>query len=316
MAKKYSTYKKGYLPVSDGYKLYYELFGNPKGIPVLFVHGGPGAGFTDRNKRFFDPKIFNVIFFDQRGSGRSKPFASLKNNTTPKLVQDIRKLLKFLKIKKVFLFGGSWGSTLSLVYAIKYPKTVLGMLLYGIYFASKESIKHYVGGGVRNIAPDKWKRFISHVPKKYRKKPVHYYLKQMKSKNPKIREKYAFEYSYYEVSISQLKISHNEIVDSLKEWSYKSLAPLEAHYFTNNSFIPDNYILKNAHKLSKIPVVLVHGRYDLISPALHAYKLHKKIKNSKLYFTCAGHVSSEKENNRKLISEMKKFGKLLSKKRY
>ncbi|MBI2580421.1 alpha/beta fold hydrolase, partial [Candidatus Woesearchaeota archaeon] len=135
---KIKPYRHGYIDVGDGHKLYYELCGNPKGKPVLYVHGGPGAGCDVNSRRFFNPKVWNIILFDQRGANRSKPFASLKANTTWKLVSDIRQLVKFLSIKKVFLFGGSWGSTLSLVYAIKYPETVAGMLLRGIFLGRRK----------------------------------------------------------------------------------------------------------------------------------------------------------------------------------
>lgn len=303
------SYKRGYLKVSKIHRLYYELCGNPKGKPVLFLHGGPGAGFSERDKRFFNPKTYNVILFDQRGSGRSRPFASLKENTTFDLVEDIKKLLEFLKIKKVFIFGGSWGSTLALVYAIKYPKTVSGMLLRGIFLSSKDDINHYAKGGIKNFFPDVWSRFINLVPKKYRNDPVSYYLEQMTSKNKKIREKYAFEWAYYEMSILKLDTNHKEILKGLKQFSYKSLAPLEAYYIKNNCFLPNDYILNNCYKISKLPISIVHGRYDFVCPVTNAYQLHKKLKNSRLYIVCAGHSSSEREINKRLISEMKKFSK-------
>lgn len=141
--RRIKPYKKGYLKVSDGHKLYYELCGNAKGKPVLVLHGGPGAGINAKMRCYFNPKVWNIILFDQRGAGKSKPFASTKANTTQKLVQDIDILLKVLKIKKVFLFGGSWGSTLALVYAIRNPEKIAGMLLRGIFLASKEEIDYF-----------------------------------------------------------------------------------------------------------------------------------------------------------------------------
>ena len=306
-------YKKGYFKVSKIHSLYYELYGNPKGKLVLFLHGGPGGGFSERDKRFFNPKKYNLILFDQRGSGRSKPFASLEENTTFDLVEDIRKLLEFFKIKKIFLFGGSWGSTLALVYAIKYPKTVSGMLLRGIFLCSKEDKKHYFGGGIKNFFPDIWERFISNVPKKYRNENniPSYYLKMMNSKNKKIKEKYTFEWAYYEMSILKLKTKEGKILKLMKEGSYKSLAPLEAYYLKNNCFISNNYILNNCDKISNIPISIIHGRYDFVCPAINAFKLHSKLKNSKLYIVCAGHSSSEKEIEKRLISEMNRFYKII-----
>ena len=303
---KISPYRKGYLKVSDGHRLYYELCGNPKGKPVLFVHGGPGGGCSKDDRRFFNPKKFNVILFDQRGAGRSKPLGSLKGNTTRKLVQDMRKLLLFLKIDKVFLFGGSWGSTLSLVYAINYPETVSGMLLRGIFLASLKDVDYFINGPVKEIFPEARERFLSLVPEKERKGAVRYYSGKMNSAKRKTREKYKFEYAYYESTISHLKITHRQVMKKLKKWNYGAAALIEAKYVANDCFLEKNYILKNAHKISGIPAVIIHGRYDLVCPPLGAYKLHKKLKNSRLYFVLAGHSSSEKEIQSKLVSEMNK----------
>ncbi len=305
---KIKPYKKGYVKVSNNHRLYYELCGNPKGQPVLFLHGGPGAGFTERDRRFFNPKLFNIILFDQRGSGKSKPFAILKSNTTPKLVQDIRKILKFLNIKKVFLFGGSWGSALALVYAIRYPESVLGMVLRGIYLCRPEDDKHYLNN-VKYFNPEAWHRLTAIVPKTYKNNILAYYHKQMLSKNKKIRNNFTFEWAYYEISISKLKITHKQIVETLKNFSYKSMAPLEVFYLKNQCFLPSNYILKNARKIKNIPSSIVHGRYDLICPPKAAYELYKKLKKAKLYFVTAGHSVSEKEIQNRLILEINKFVK-------
>lgn len=302
-------YQKGYLPVSDGHKLYYEACGNPKGKPVLFLHGGPGAGFSDKSKRFFDPKIWNIILFDQRGAGRSTPFASLKANTTQKLVNDITKILDFFRIEKTLLFGGSWGSTLALMYGIENPGRVNGMLLRGIYLGTRSELQYYLGGGVKTFAPEAWERFISHVPKEHRKTPWRYYLEKMQSQNAKIKEKYTYEFAYYELSIIQMKPTEAKIQEYLKGISYKSMSPLEVYYLTHNCFIPDNYILNKAHRLSHIPISIVQGKYDLICPPIYAYLLHKKLKNSTLHFVTAGHAASEKEIEKKLIAEMKRFAR-------
>jgi len=305
-------YKKGYLTVSDRHKLYYELCGNPKGIPVLFLHGGPGGGFYPKHRRYFNPKLYKIILFDQRGSGKSKPFASIKNNTTSKLVQDIRKILKSFKVKKVFLFGGSWGSTLALVYAIKYPKTVSGILLRGIFLCREKDDKHYLENPKNKSK--QLLRLRSIVPEKYRKNLLEYYHKQMHSKNNKVKEKFTFftfEWARYEVSISRMKITNKQVLKSLKKFSYKSLSPLEVHYLKNKCFLPKNYILKNLNKISKIPISIIHGKYDLICPPEAAVTLHNKLKNSKLFLVRAGHSGSEKEIEKKLVSEMDRFAKTL-----
>ncbi len=316
MAKLYPNirpYKKGYLKVSDGYTLYYELCGNPKGIPVLYLHGGPGAGISQKDRRYFNPRKFNAILFDQRGAGKSRPFASTKNNTTWKLVKDINALLAHLRIEKVFLFGGSWGSTLALVYAINYPDRVTGMLLRGVWLSDSEDRKYYTAGGTANHFPEAWERFLGNIPKSLRKNPLQYYIKQMSSKNPKIRDRYAKEMAIYEMRMLMLDMKNKTIEKYLKRGAYKSLGPLEAHYISNLAFLPNNYMISNAKKISKIPTVIVHGRYDMVCRPVMAWRLHKALPKSKLYFVIAGHSAAEPQITEKLVEEMDKFGKLLKK---
>lgn len=301
------TYRKGYLDVGDGHRIYYELSGNRKGKPVLFVHGGPGGGCSEKDKRFFNPKKFNIITFDQRGSGKSKPFASIKNNTTFKLVKDMRKLLRFLGIKKVILFGGSWGSTLSLVYAIKHPETVLGMVVRGIFLGNKEE-DDYLVYGARKIYPEAWERMASLVPNRNRKDIMAYYLKNMKSKDKRVRKRYSLEWARYEFSVSSLKYSEKKVKELLKIIKYEAFSIIELHYLTNECFLPKNYILKNVGKF-RFPVSIVHGRYDIVCEPLSAYELSKKIKNCRLFFTLAGHSTSDSESEDILVKEMDRFGR-------
>ena len=308
--KNIKTYKKGYLDVGDGHEIYYELSGNPKGKPVMFVHGGPGGGFSQDNKKFFNSRVFNLIAFDQRGSGKSKPFASIKNNTTQKLVGDIKKLLSFLKIKKIFLFGGSWGSTLSLVYAINYPKSVTGLVLRGIFLASKKE-NNYFTYEARNKFPEAWKKMASLAPKKYieNKRIEEYYYKMVKSRNKAIRKKYTFAWAEYEFSISSLKYTKEKVKKLLKEIKYEAFSLIELHYLNHLCFLPKDYILKNTKKLNNIPTSIIHGRYDCVCSPLSAYQLHKAIRGSKLFFTLAGHSSKDEDTKKHLIREMNKMGK-------
>lgn len=306
---KTKPYKTGFLKVGDGHSLYYELCGNPKGKAVLFLHGGPGGGLQKKDRQYFNPKKFNVILFDQRGCGRSKPFASVKANTTGHLVADIRRLLAHLGIEKVFLFGGSWGSTLALAYAIKYPQSVAGMLLRGIFLASKSDINYYIDGAVKEMFPEARERFLSIVPKKNRKNPEAYYFKKILNGSKAEREKFAFERTYYESKISALKQDEKRLMKKLKRWKYLPFALIASKYAANNCYLENNYILKNAGKLSKIPTTIIHGRYDLVCSPSSAYKLHKKIEGSKLIYTTAGHLSSEKETQEALVKEMNRMGK-------
>jgi proline iminopeptidase len=299
-----SYYKKGYISVSDKHKLYYELYGNPKGIPVIFLHGGPGAGFSDKDKTFFNKRRYNVILFDQRGSSRSKPFGSIKNNTTQDLVNDIDRILDHLKFDKVYVFGGSWGSTLALVYAIHNPGRVKGLILRGIWLSNKYSIDHYLGGGIKEYYPDVWDRFSKLVKKG--EKPADYYLKKMFSANKKESDKYAYEWAYYEMSFYTIrKIENTE--DILHTFSYKSLAILEAHFIKNNCFLPEDFIMKNIKKIRDIPVAIVHGRFDFICTPVQAFRLHAALKNSTLNIMTAGHSGYDKENFKRLKTELKRI---------
>jgi len=301
-------YKKGYFEV-DGHKLFYQLYGNPKGKPVLVVHGGPGGGCQPKDARYFDPKKFNILLIDQRGAGKSKPFASLKRNKTKYLVDDLHKFLQFLGIKKVYLFGGSWGSCLSLCYAIKYPKTVRGMVLRGVYLGTKEENHHFLTGGVRSYFPEVWERFISHVPKAFKKNPAKFYWKKMNANHNSTALKWCREWSLYELSALSLKYDQKKALKKTKGKWIIPFARLEAHYLMNNCFLPPNYIIKNAKKIKHIPCTMIQGRYDVICPPTTAYALHKALPKSKLYFVTAGHSSSDPEIKSALVREMKKIAR-------
>jgi proline iminopeptidase len=302
-------YEYGYFPVGDGHELYYALYGNPEGVPVLFVHGGPGAGCSKNAARHFNPKKFNILTVDQRGAGKSRPFAGMRANTTQKLVQDFRKLLRFLKIEKTFLFGGSWGSCLSLCYAIKYPKTVLGMVLRGIYLGSRYENEYFMNGGARTHFPEAWERFSGNVPNRYRSRPAKFYWRMMNSKSQKTAYKYCFEWALYENSMLHLDY---DLKKALKEARGKwviPLARLEAKYLMNDCFLPKNHILRNANKIKQIPVSLVHGRYDFVCTPDMAYRLHKALPKSKLFFVLAGHSLSDSEIRSRTMIEIHKLAK-------
>ena len=289
------SYKSGHIDVSDGHSLYFELYGNPKGIPVLFLHGGPGAGFSDKDKQFFNKRRYNVIFFDQRGSSRSKPFGSIENNTTQDLVSDINKVLDYLNFNRVYVFGGSWGSSLALVYAIHHPKKVAGLILRGIWLANKYGLEHYINGGIKEFFPDVWERFAKLVPKG--ENPINYYLEKMLSADKKISDKYAYEWAYYEMSFYTInKISDPDEI--LKTFSYKSMAILEAYYIKNNCFLSEDFIINNIDIIANFKISIVHGRYDFICPPAQAFRLHSKLNHSTLNITNAGHSSSDTENKR------------------
>jgi len=302
-------HRHGYFPVGDGHELYYALYGNPKGIPVLFVHGGPGGGCGKNAYRHFNPKKFNILTVDQRGAGKSRPFASLRANTTQKLVQDFKKILKFLKIKKVFLFGGSWGSCLSLCYAIKYPKTVLGMVLRGIYLGTRYENEYFMSGGAKTHFPDVWERFVRIVPKRHRRHPEFYYWKMMNSKNKKIMKKYCYEWAFYECSMVHLMYNQKTVAKEMRGNWFIPLAKLEAKYLMNDCFLPKNYVLRNVNKIKNIPFSIVHGRYDFVCTPDMAYSLHKALPKSKLFFVLAGHSSADPKIRKAMMREIHAMAK-------
>ena len=302
-------YRKGYFPVTDGHKIYYELYGNQKGIPVLFVHGGPGAGCGKYAYRHFNPKKFNILAVDQRGAGKSKPYASWKSNTTQKLVEDFRNFLKFLGIKKIFLFGGSWGSCLSLCYAIKYPENVLGMVLRGIYLGSSFENDYLLNGNPRSHFPEAWKRFVGMVPKG--RKVLQFYWKMMNSKNKKTAYKFCREWAMYEGSVLHLEYDAKKVNKETRGKWIVPLSKLEAWYMMHDCFLSKDYILKRLDKIKNIPLSIVHGRYDFVCPPQNAYVLHNKLSKSKLFFVTAGHSASDPAIREAMMKEIHRMAKRL-----
>lgn len=298
-------YAKGTVSVGHGHRLYYERCGNRRGVPAVFLHGGPGTGFVEKHKALFDFRKFNVLFFDQRGAGRSTPYGSTKNNTTWDLVNDITFLLDKFQIRKAVIYGGSWGSTLALVYALTHPERVAGLVLRGIYLSNQAGADWYLQGGVATFAPEAWERFVSLVPKKARRDVAGFYRRMMTVKDARVRRKFCYEWSRYEMSLVSLKgVSEKAMEEMMREYSFESLAILESHYVTRDCFLPPNFILKNAAQLSRLPVAIVHGRYDLICRPLEAWQLHQAIRGSRLHFVIGGHSASDPAVKRMLRREL------------
>jgi proline iminopeptidase len=293
--------QKGYLQVSELHNIYYEVCGNDNAEPYLFIHGGPGAGFSKKDKRFFDFDKHRVIFFDQRGASKSEPFGEIKENTTSDLVADINTLLLHLNIDKVAVFGGSWGTTLSLVFAIQNPQKIKSLLLRGIFLGNKEAINHFLDGGVENEFPNEWLRFKQNVPLDTNQTITEYYLDQMLHGTPEKKAFFCYEWAFYEMSIFKKGITKSEIDTLLTEFPYESLAIMEAHYLSNGCFIEDDFILKNTAVLNEIPTIIIHGQNDAICPVAHAIALHNKLENSVLYIEDAGHSDSETAIENRII---------------
>ena len=262
----------GFLRVSKLHEIYWEEIGNPCGVPVIFLHGGPGAGIAPIHRRFFDPNYYRVILFDQRGAGKSRPRAEIRGNTTQDLVSDIEKLRNFLTIERWLVFGGSWGSTLGLVYGETHPERCIGFILRGIFLGEQREIDWFING-MGNFFPEAKQRFLSILNDKEQKNPLFSYLERLQDPNPAVQFQAARAWSLYEQSCSTLwpagSLSSNfsDIDDQL------SLARLEAHYFVNKNFLSENEIIKNLARIRNKPAMIIQGRYDVVCPIISANML-------------------------------------------
>ncbi|MEK2689072.1 prolyl aminopeptidase [Bdellovibrio sp. GT3] len=269
-------YNKGFLKVSEIHNIYFEEVGNPAGKPIVFLHGGPGGGVAPDHRRFFDPKTYRIILFDQRGSGQSTPCAELRENTTWDLVADTERVREHLKIDKWVVFGGSWGSTLALTYAIKHPERVKALVLRGIFLCRPSEIKWFYQEGASQIFPDVWDEYLKVIPQNERHDMVTAYYKRLTHENRDVRLEAAKAWSKWEAATSRLYIDAHAIEEYDDPDSALSFARIECHYFTNNAFFEtNNWILENVSKIRHIPAWIVQGRYDVVCPATSAWELHK-----------------------------------------
>jgi len=281
--------KSGYLQVENKHQIYFETKGNPNGIPVLVVNGGPGMGMNIRDIGFFNQEKYHIILFDQRGAGKSLPLGALETNDTDRLVHDIRSLLDFLGIKKVILFGGSWGSCLSLVFAIRHPENVAGLVLRGIFLGTHANRKHFEKGGNANQFPKIWKRFKSLVPLENQKEVFSYYLEKILGDDIDVQRIYAYELDRYGLSLSRLEITPTEVTEQLENYNGVSSARIFAHYSSNNFFLSENYIIEHAYQIPDVPIHLGHGQQDYICLPEISKELHKVLPHSKLHLVEGGH---------------------------
>lgn len=283
------------IDVDTPHQLYVEECGNPKGVPVVFVHGGPGAGCEEYHRRFFDPEYYRIILFDQRGCGRSAPHAELEGNTTQNLVADMEVIRNTLGVKKWVVFGGSWGSTLGLVYAQAHPERVHGLILRGIFLCRPEDIHWFYQEGASRVYPDHWQSYLKPIPKEERNNMLAAYYARLTGDDELARMAAAKAWSVWEGQCSTLLPSRGVIDHFANPHTALSLARIECHYFMNNSFLEPNQIIRDAAKLHNIPGVIVHGRYDVVCPIDQAYVLHQAWPSAVLeIISDAGHSASEK----------------------
>lgn len=282
------------LAVDDIHTLYIDESGSPDGIPILFVHGGPGGGCGRYDRRYFDPEKYRIILFDQRGAGRSTPHAELTNNASQDLVADIERIREHLGIEKWVLFGGSWGSTLSILYAETHPERVLGLILRGIFLCRDQDIHWFYQDGASRIFPDYWQDFLSPIPESERDNMLQAYYSRLTGSNELAKMAAAKAWATWEGRCSTLRPS-NEVVDSFAEpHRALSISRIEAHYFMHNAYLEPNQLVRDAHKLADIPGIIVHGRYDMVCPLDGAVALHQAWPNSNLQIIRdAGHSAHE-----------------------
>ena len=298
-----TPYHKFKLSVNSLHNIYVEESGNPKGKPVIFLHGGPGGGTEPIYRQYFNPDKWRIILFDQRGCGRSTPHAELKENTTWDLIKDIEKIRKKLKIDNWVVFGGSWGSTLGLTYAITYPQVCSALVLRGIFLLRKKEIKWFYQEGCSYIFPDAWEKYLSPIPLLERDDMVKAYYKRLTSDIKEIRLEAAKSWATWEASTSRLiqtqKALHSFDNDKVAE----AFSRIECHYFINGGFFAqDNWILDNVTKICNIPMYIVQGRYDVVCPFDSAWNLYKKVPEAHFYIIPdAGHSMLEQGIQKKLI---------------
>jgi proline iminopeptidase len=285
----------GFLDVGGGHRIYWEDWGNRQvDTPIFFLHGGPGAGFKEKHKTRFDPQRQRVIFHDQRGAGKSVPFAELANNTTSDLVSDINLLRESLGFKKIRIAGGSWGSALALVYAISFPAHVEKMLLRSIFLARQEDLDYLFDRTVRyHFFPETRERLLSFVPPAERQNVIQFYLSKFNDCDPNVAKRYAREWCLYESSLAGLTYDAAEIlrgIDNDSTFSYVALAKLEATYFARGCFLEENFILNNIRAISHIPCQIVHGLFDMVCSPKAARDLHQAMPASELHMLVGGHT--------------------------
>ncbi len=288
-------FKSFQFPVSDLHTLYVEQVGNPDGEPVVFLHGGPGGGISPKHRQLFDPEFYHIILFDQRGAGQSTPHATLEENTTWDLVADMEKIREHLNIEKWSVFGGSWGSTLSLAYAKTHPACVSGLILRGIFLCRPEEIQWFYQEGCSNIFAEEWQRYLAPIPTYERHDLLNAYYRQLTSDDPQIRLTASKAWSRWEGACMKLLPDAEAIASIEADSAALTMARIECHYFVNNIFLPKGQsLLDDLSMLQHIPTWIIHGRYDLVCPAKNAVDLHQKMPHAQLQIIAdAGHSFDE-----------------------
>lgn len=300
----------GHLETGDGHQVYWEVSGNVRGLPVVFVHGGPGSGAKPVHRRFFDPEVYCIVVFDQRGAGRSRPFGATEGNTTPDLIADMERLREHLRIDRWIVFGGSWGSTLGLAYAETHPDRVIALILRGI-FLCRPSELHWFLYGMKEVFPENWRRFAEYLPEAERDDILGNYHRRLIDPDPAVHLPAARVWSTYEGACSTLLPSPETVRGFGEDVTALGLARIEAHYFVNDCFLRPNQLLEDIDRIRHIPAEIVQGRYDMVCPIRSADDLHRAWPEANYQIVPdAGHSAFEPGIRAALVKAAEKFKRL------
>ncbi len=302
-----SPFNHGMLRVDPRHELYFEQSGNPNGVPVVFLHGGPGGGVNDSHRRYFDPDHYHIVLFDQRGSGRSLPFASIADNTTDHLIADMETLRHHLNIERWMVFGGSWGSTLAIAYGVTHPERCLAFILRGVFLARPQELDWFLSG-MRTIFPEAYAEFERALPENEHDNLLENYYRRLSNDQIDIHLSAANAWNRYESGCSQLiPITSPRNMGA----AGLALARIEAHYFINGMFLTGNPLLGRLDKITHLPAAIIQGRYDIVCPPTTAFELADKWDNAELTIVSdAGHSAMEPGTKSALIEAMERFKSL------
>lgn len=307
------AYRTGFIRVSDLHEIYFEESGNPRGLPAVFLHGGPGGGTDPKMRQFFDPKRYRIVLFDQRGCGKSRPSASLVENTTWHLVEDMEKLRKHLGIERWLAFGGSWGSTLALAYAERYPDRVTALVLRGIFLLRKFELDWFYQDplGAAQLFPDLWEHYLAPIPEAERGDIARAYYERLTGDDPAVLKRAAKAWSIWEGATSFLRLNPDYLAKFEQDEYAAAFARIECHYFVNGGFLErDTQLLEDAPRIRGIPGVIVQGRYDVVCPMRSAWDLHRVWPVATLRIVPdAGHSAFEPGTTHELISATDRFAR-------
>jgi proline iminopeptidase len=301
------AYEKGMLDLDGHHKMYWEVSGNPDGIPVVFLHGGPGAGAAPSHRRFFDPEHYRIVIFDQRGSGRSRPFADITNNTTQYLISDMEVLRQHLNIDKWLVFGGSWGSSLALAYGIDHTERVSGFILRGVFLCSQKELEWFLDG-IKAVFPENWREFSEFLPAEERADLLGFYHKRLVDPDHQIHEPAARMWARFEGACSTLLPSSRSVSELDSGRASLALARIEAHYFVNDLYLSDDYFIDNIDRIRHLPGTIVQGRYDMVCPIGTADALAKELPEMNyVVVPDAGHSAMEPAMRSALVAATERF---------